>query len=643
MDWLLYIYGCIHVFYCMVDAGRTSKVVVKSDIGPLQGIKVLSGSSEVAVFRGIPYAKPPTGSQRFEPPEPVLPWKDVFIASGYGSVCIQSSTIDNKTFIGDEDCLTLNIFKPMLFLKENRNIPVIVMIHSGNFISGSGNYINGVELAKTLDAVIVTMNYRLGIFGFYSMSGHIKENLGILDQIAALKWIKNNIKDFSGNPDNILLVADQIMASVHLMSPRSRYFFNRAISYDGESYLNPIAGYNFNFENHRTRLENLCGSIKSTNNLPVEHIVWVCLRSAGIENLYNLSHELTEHLWHPFRPVYDGDVISIDSHIVTSFLHCDYLAFKSDLLIPMLTNRTENDTSCKEIFNNVVSNVSKERYRHNNHLLENVLQSYYFPQFSNRLFNFCKAVRVLLNDLMTSAIISLANHHSRTGLTFLNFVNFDVDGTSFSESSMSMQTTNIACILTNQNTASCQLPVAISAGINQVVRTFLYHGYPTVNPTVVWRPYTTTSKNYLQITDEMFYTGASSDWPAERIERLWLKTLPDVDVATLFSTDPDVKVIQQSVGMSWGLTEQQLEALIFSLVLLCLVLICVTLTLFRIVCFVNGKTFYTKKKAQPKKGVVLTDTKKKRDTTGSFGCKVFHTQESISLNRRTSEHADIDA
>lgn len=68
-----------------------------------------------------------------------------------------------------------------------------------------------------------------------------------------------------------------------------------------------------------------------------------------------------------------------------------------------------------------------------------------------------------------------------------------------------------------------------------------------------------------------------------------------------------------------------------------------TLTLFRIVCFVNGKTFYTKKKAQPKKGVVLTDTKKKRDTTGSFDCKVFHTQESISLNRRTSEHADIDA
>ena len=88
----------------------------------------------------------------------------------------------------------------------------------------------------------------------------------------------------------------------------------------------------------------------------------------------------------------------------------------------------------------------------------------------------------------------------------------------------------------------------------------------------------------------------------------------------------------------------QLEALVFSLILSCLVLLCVTLTLFRIVCFVNGKTFYSKDKKTKRKGIVLTKTQKRREPSGgAFNCEVFNIQDSINLNRRTSDHADIDA
>ena len=79
MDWLLHFCGLVQVLFCIVDAGRTSKVVVRTTVGPLQGFKVLAGRSEVAVFRGIPYAEPPTGNKRFTPPQPITPWTNVLV------------------------------------------------------------------------------------------------------------------------------------------------------------------------------------------------------------------------------------------------------------------------------------------------------------------------------------------------------------------------------------------------------------------------------------------------------------------------------------------------------------------------------------------------------------------------------------
>ena len=478
MDYWLNLCSLVHILFYMVDAGRTSKVVVKTNIGPIQGFKVLAGSSEVAVFRGIPYAEAPIGNRRFKPPVPISEWNKVLITSDYGNICIQSSSsTDNQTYVGDEDCLTLNIFKPMLFKKENKNIPVIVMIHTGNFISGSSKDVNGVELAKSLESIVVTLNYRLGIFGFYSMNGHIKENIGVLDQITALKWIKSNIQDFNGNPENILLIADQITSSIHLMSPLSRVLFSRAISYDGESYLNPISSYNFNFGKHRSHLEKICGPINTSGQLPVEHIVWVCLRKLSAVDLVDLSRDLVDHvLWHPFRPVYDDDVIRADSHIHSSFLHCDYMAFKSNLILPALLNRNENNTSCEDIFKFAISDIAGKRFSNNKALVKAILMSNYFPQFSNSSYDFCKAIEPLMNDAITSDIISFANHHSRTGLTFVNFASIGNHAHASTLRTHRIQSRDMACILTNQNADSCHLPDQESVGINNIVRTFLYHG-----------------------------------------------------------------------------------------------------------------------------------------------------------------------
>lgn len=468
---------CLSLLFYFVE-GRTAQVVVKTNSGPLRGFKVLAGRLEIAVFRGIPYAQAPTGQKRLKPPEQVPQWTDIFDALNYGATCVQNSgPANNGTVLGKEDCLTLNVFKPMLFDKENTNIPVIIMPHTGNFISGSSQDINGVELAKSLEAIIVTMNYRLGIFGFYSLEGHVKSNLGIRDQIQAIQWAKENIKYFNGNSNNILLIADHIMTNLHLMSPTAKKLFNRAISYDGESYMMPKQDFTFQIQTQRLHLEKYCGKLEETKEIPVEHNVWVCLRRLPVEDIARLTSDLTDgSLIHPFRPVYDNEVIIPDLHITSSFLHCDYMAFKSHLHIPGL-NVEVNNTACRDYFTSISSLVAKDKYSGNVKLIQKIINSHYFPTYFNHSYNFCESVFELLNDIVTSEIISFANHHSRTGLTFLNFV----DGVNSSVNSPVVEDRvpggDISCILTNGESTSCSiLNQTVKAGIINAVRTFLYHG-----------------------------------------------------------------------------------------------------------------------------------------------------------------------
>jgi para-nitrobenzyl esterase len=206
---------------------------VKLDTGMVSGIA--SATPDVHVFKGIPYAAPPTGDQRWRAPKPAAHWDGVRKADTFSPVCMQG------TNTGSEDCLYLNVWTGAKAAGEKR--PVMVWIYGGGYYTGSGSQAmyDGEALAKK-GAVIVTINYRLGEFGFFSYPGLTTEsdrrgagNFGVMDSIAALQWVQRNIAAFGGDPKRVTVFGESAGSGLiaNLMTiPQSKGLFERAI---GES------------------------------------------------------------------------------------------------------------------------------------------------------------------------------------------------------------------------------------------------------------------------------------------------------------------------------------------------------------------------------------------------------------------------
>ncbi|CAH2084434.1 unnamed protein product [Euphydryas editha] len=210
---------------------------VKISDGILEGEKVKNeyGGTYYS-FKGIPYAKPPLGDLRFKAPQPVEPWDGIRNSSKFGPIAYQNDVYVTKTISGQEDCLYLNVYTPDLV--PDNPLAVMVWIHGGGYISGSGNDdIYGPEFLIRKDVVLVTFNYRLGILGFLSLETEdIPGNAGMKDQVAALRWVQNNIKNFGGDPNNVTIFGESAGAasvSYHLISPMSAGLFKRAIIQSG--------------------------------------------------------------------------------------------------------------------------------------------------------------------------------------------------------------------------------------------------------------------------------------------------------------------------------------------------------------------------------------------------------------------------
>ena len=191
---------------------------------------------------GIPYALPPVGSRRWRPPVPMPTWKGVYEATRFGPACYQPA-IDSSSIYAwkgmpmNENCLSLNIWVPA----KAAGAPVLVWIHGGALVTGSGAdpLYDGTALAKS-GLVVVSINYRLGVLGYLAHPGlsaespqGISGNYGLLDQIAALQWVKDNIAAFGGNPANVTIAGESAGAFsvMYLMaSPPARGLFTKAIS-----------------------------------------------------------------------------------------------------------------------------------------------------------------------------------------------------------------------------------------------------------------------------------------------------------------------------------------------------------------------------------------------------------------------------
>jgi len=216
---------------------------VHIDSGLVSGGATPDGA--VRVFRGIPYAAPPVGKLRWRPPQPVEHWDGVRKADQFGAICMQQAFRGANPVVNSpkmsEDCLFLNVWTAATSGSERR--PVMVWIHPGGYNTGSGSApgYDGEALAKN-GVVLVTINYRLGAFGFFShpelteeSENHASGNYGLMDQVAALQWIQKNIAGFGGDPHRVMVFGDSAgSASIsNLMgSPRAKGLFQRA---SGES------------------------------------------------------------------------------------------------------------------------------------------------------------------------------------------------------------------------------------------------------------------------------------------------------------------------------------------------------------------------------------------------------------------------
>ncbi|MCD8022902.1 MAG: carboxylesterase family protein [Lachnospiraceae bacterium] len=216
--------------------------------GPVKGVP--GNDPHTTVFRGIPYAKPPVGELRFAPPQEPESWSEVLECAKFRNACIQferrrsNGPIFYKTssprecareVSQSEDCLYLDIYTPALSVGDK--LPVMVWIYGGGFNSGYSFHpaYDGEEINRK-GCILVTINYRCNVMGFLALDGVASGNMGMLDQVLALKWVQENITSFGGDKDNVLIFvqsAGGMSTKFHLVSPLSRGLFHKAIIHSG--------------------------------------------------------------------------------------------------------------------------------------------------------------------------------------------------------------------------------------------------------------------------------------------------------------------------------------------------------------------------------------------------------------------------
>lgn len=337
-------------------------IVVETESGSVAG--TVEGGGAVRVFKGIPYAAPPVGNLRWKPPQPPASWPGVRPATEFGPSCPQA---ERSLFPSDrlgrtsEDCLTLNVWAPAA--TQGRRVPVIVWIHGGAFVQGSGSLAayDGEVLARH-GAVVVTFNYRLGPLGFFAHPLLTKEsgydasgNYGLLDQLAALRWVKANIRGFGGSPDRITVAGESagaISIGCLLLSPQARGLFHAAILESGSPYS--VTRYLRGAPAGEESMEEVGELVARRLGCDRGDDVLAALRSRSVEEVLNASHPASTFFGDGIRfaPVVDRWLIPDRPAVL--------LAARQQLKIPVLLGSNLDEGS---IFVAGLQGMDVEAYR----------------------------------------------------------------------------------------------------------------------------------------------------------------------------------------------------------------------------------------------------------------------------------------
>ncbi|NXY72310.1 NLGNX protein, partial [Glareola pratincola] len=362
-NFLLWI-TALAIRFTLID-GQAQYPVVTTNYGKIRGLRTPLPNEilgPVEQYLGVPYASPPTGERRFQPPEPPSSWTGVRNATQFAAVCPQY--LDERSLLNDmlpvwftanldtvvtyvqdqnEDCLYLNIYVPTEDGKyskdhtavhspvlhgnihdQNSKKPVMVYIHGGSYMEGTGNMIDGSILASYGNVIVVTLNYRLGVLGFLSTGDQAaKGNYGLLDQIQALRWIEENIGSFGGDPKRVTIFGSGAGASCVSLLTLSHYsegLFQKAIIQSGTA----LSSWAVNYQ--PAKYTRILADKVGCDMLDTTDLV-ECLRNKNYKEL--IQQTITPATYHiAFGPVIDGDVIPDDPQILMEqgeFLNYDIM------------------------------------------------------------------------------------------------------------------------------------------------------------------------------------------------------------------------------------------------------------------------------------------------------------------------------
>ncbi|EZA54385.1 esterase E4 [Ooceraea biroi] len=350
----------------LADHPAGEQCEVAAPIGRIRGSTLTSRlGKKIYSFRGVRYAEPPTGQQRFQVATPAADWSDVFDATQEGPAC---PAINAQNIM--EDCLRLNVYTTKLPSANNPvKRPVLVFFHPGGFYVFSGQSSNfGPQYLLDKDIVLVTVNYRLATLGFLS-TGDSKApgNLGLKDQVVALQWIQRNIAAFGGDPDNVTISGYSVgglSVMLHMVSPMSTGLFHRAIMMSGSTMLEPFPTDQLHLAKKQAELLD-CPTDTTGAML-------VCLNSKPVENFTNTIPKFFEWDGNPilvWTPVVEPEVHGVERFLPEQPL--DLIRKGKFHKVPLIVGVTKDE------FGGVVVDIDKQHKRGDDTMLNDLNNEWY--------------------------------------------------------------------------------------------------------------------------------------------------------------------------------------------------------------------------------------------------------------------------
>lgn len=379
---MFYVYLAIlvlcHLSSCIglnVETSRT-KVNFNTPLGDLVGTNILFNNTRiVSEFLGVPYAQPPTEELRLKNPVPHPGWQGERDATSYKPSCTQFKQLKTDVVLPEsEDCLYLNIFAPNVIkvnTPSSRIFPVLVWFHGTDYNSGSASLYPGQKLALK-NVVVVTVNYRLGPFGFlYIGDEEMKGNFGIQDQILALKWVRDNIAAFRGNPEQVTVFGSINSVALLSLIPSAKGLFKGAISHSAtvDHHLTSA-----------TKAEKMAAKLLNYLECEEEETIQ-CLQQSSLDEFLSFGTSNESNARPTWKAVVDGVLIPNDPYEMLEsgeFAPVPYMAgFAIDGIGPteLQNMKEDNETDVQLYFQNIPKNI-RDNFDGNEALREAVVFEY---------------------------------------------------------------------------------------------------------------------------------------------------------------------------------------------------------------------------------------------------------------------------